>query len=380
MRKKPTIPRLLSLTLLVIMLFSVSCKKEAPVVQETADVKEEVPGKVKGSSLSAARVPATEVLQTVSNGTFIIVNRKSGKTLDVASASTANGANILQWGGTGATNQRWTLTQLSGGYYSIIGVQSGRSLEVYQSGTADGAEVTIWDNSGATNQQWQFISTGNGYYRIVNRNSGKDLDVAGQSEDNGANIAQWGYWGGENQQWGLLTPTANGQLSWTLTSTGVPSDVQARITTAMNDAVARYNAGANWPARTLTVEYNTGVATADGSTTGNIRFGPNASYQAVRTAMHEIGHTYGVGLSAGWTANISGGYFVGTTAVDMIRSFDAPDAVINTGGGHFWPYGLKYDNEMSSTHSYRKVKLDWSMRADGMKLQALSDYNSISSL
>ena len=134
----------------------------------------------------------------------------------------------------------------------------------------------------------------------------------------------------------------------------------------MNDACARYNALANWPARTLTVEYNTGVATADGSTTGNIRFGPNASYQAVRTAMHEIGHTYGVGLSSGWTANISGGLFTGTTAVDAIHSFDGPSAVINTGGGHFWPYGLNYDNEWSEANAYRHVKMIWAMKADGM--------------
>jgi hypothetical protein len=366
MKKKSTISCLLSLTLVLTLVSFTSCQKEKINVKEEVDVKAEIPGNVTKSPRSGAKVPATEVLQTVANGTFIIVNRKSGKTLDVASASTANGANILQWGGTGATNQRWTLTQLSGGYYSIIGLQSGRSLEVYQSGTADGDDVTIWDYSGANNQQWQFISIGNGFYRIVNRNSGKDLDVAGQSVADGANIAQWGYWGGENQQWGLLIPTANGQLSWTLTSTGVPADVQTRITNAMNDAVARYNAGANWPARTLTVEYNTGVATADGSTTGNIRFGPNASYQAVRTAMHEIGHTYGVGLSSGWTANISGGYFVGTNAVDVLATFDGTGAVINTGGGHFWPYGLNYDNEWSTANAYRHVKIVRAMVSDGM--------------
>lgn len=366
MEIRSTISRLSGLLLTGALLFSASCKKEAPVVQEEAALKEEVPGKVKGGSLAAAKVPATEPLQTPSNGTFLIVNRKSGKLLDVASGNTANGANILQWGGNGGTNQRWTLTQLSGGYYSIIGVPSGRALEVVNSGTADGDDVSIYDYSGANNQQWQFISIGSGYYRIVNRNSGKDLDVAGQSVDDGANIAQWGYWGGENQQWALLKVTFNGQLSWTLTSTGVPSDVQTRITNAMNDAVARYNAGADWPARTLTVEYNTGVATADGSTNGNIRFGSNASYQAVRTAMHEIAHTYGVGLSSGWTANISGGNFTGTNAVDVIRTFDGPNAVISTGGGHFWPYGLNYDNEWSSGNAYRHVKIVWAMRADGM--------------
>lgn len=364
MNNRLLVQRFVALFFLVPFLFIVSCKKDVG----SGSAETDTPGvnTTNQPDLSAARVPASETLQTLANGTFLIVNRKSGMVLDVASASTANGANVLQWGATGATNQRWTLTQLSGGYYSIIGVASGRSLEVYQSGTADGTNVSIWDYSGANNQQWQFISVGNGYYRIVNRNSGKDLDVASQSESPGANVAQWGYWAGENQQWGLLKITHSGQLTWTLTSTGVPADVQTRITNAMNAACARYNAGANWPARTLTVEYNTGVPTADGSTNGNIRFGSNASYQAVRTAMHEIGHTYGVGLSSGWNANISGGLFVGTIAVDAIRSFDGPNAVINTGGGHFWPYGLNYDNEWSEANAYRHVKMIWAMRASGM--------------
>lgn len=364
MKNRLLVQRTLALFILVPFLLIVSCKKDG--ITDCTGTDSPAVNAGKKADLSAARVPASETLQTLANGTFLIVNRKSGMVLDVASASTANGANVLQWGATGATNQQWTLSQLSGGYYSIIGVASGRSLEVYQSGTADGDNVSILDYSGANNQQWQFISVGNGYYRIVNRNSGKDLDVAGQSEAPGANVDQWGYSGGENQQWGLLKITHSGQLTWTLISTGVPADVQTRITNAMNGACARYNAGANWPARTLTVEYNTGVATADGSTNGNIRFGANASYQAVRTAMHEIGHTYGVGLSSGWNANISGGLFVGAIAVDAIRSFDGPSAVINTGGGHFWPYGLNYDNEWSDANAYRHVKMVWAMRASGM--------------
>lgn len=365
MTSRLLVKRVCALLFFAPLLFVAGCKKEG-IPGTAAEGPSGGTGNKQDNALVNARVPATEVLQTLANGTFMIVNRKSGMVLDVASAATANGSNVLQWGASGGTNQRWTLTQLSDGYYSIIGVPSGRSLQVYQAGTADGDNVEIYDYSGANNQQWQFIGIGNGYYRIVNRNSGKDLDVAGQSESPGADVAQWGYWGGENQQWGLLKITHNGQLTWTLTSTGVPADVQTRITDAMNGACARYNAGAEWPARTLTVEYNTGVATADGNTNGNIRFGANTSYQAVRTAMHEIAHTYGVGISSGWTANISGGLFVGTTAVDAIKSFDGSDAVINTGGGHFWPYGLNYDSEWSEESGYRHVKIVWAMRADGM--------------
>lgn len=364
MKRRPFILRTCTLLFLSSLLCIAGCRKDH--IDAGTETGTGTTGDKKSGLLTTARVPASETLQTLANGTFLIVNRKSGMMLDVASAATANGSTVLQWGGTGGTNQRWTLNQLADGYYSITGVQSGRALEVYQAGTSDGDKVDIWDYSGGANQQWQFMDLGNGYYRIVNRNSGKDLEVIGQSETPGTHVDQLDYSGGENQQWGLLQPTFSGQLTWTLTSTDVPADVQTRITNAMNAACARYNSYANWPARTLTVEYNTGVATADGSTNGNIRFGPTASYQAVRTAMHEIGHTYGVGLSSGWTANISGGLFIGTTAVDAIHSFDGASAVINTGGGHFWPYGLNYDNEWSETNAYRHVKMIWAMRADGM--------------
>lgn len=360
MRTTPTTLSSFSILMLGLIFFSSSCRKgDLPDSNTAKDSPSVLRSKV-------SAIPPNEIPQSVANGTFYIVNRKSGKTLEVSSFQTADGSNVIQYGGTGGTNQRWALTLLSGGYYSIIGVHSSKGLQVNQAETADGANVNISAYSGATHQQWQFTSLGNGYYRIINRNSGKDLDVANQSIDNGANVAQWSYWGGENQQWSLLTTNANGQLNWVLTSTGVPSDVQTRITNAMNDACARYNAGANWPSRVLTVEYNTGVPTADGSTNGNIRFGANTSYQNVRTAMHEIAHTYGVGLSGGWSSNISNGDFSGTNTVALIKIFDGQSGAIHTGGGHFWPYGLNYDNEWSEANAFRHVKLIAAMRSDGM--------------
>lgn len=348
------------LILLVLIVFA-SCKKDQNILNE------DVPSNLTASPTKVASVSPTETLQTVAGGTFIIVNRLSGKMLDVSGQGTANETNVLQWPGTGGTNQRWTLAAVTGGYYSITGVQSGKALDIVASGTADGDNAEIYTYAAGTQQQWQFISLTNGYYQIVNRNSGKSLQIEGASLADGGGAEQGTYTGAENQQWALFNPVASGHLTWTLVSTGVPADVSARITTAMNDACARYNAGANWPARTLTVEYNTGVATADGSTNGNIRFGPTASYQAVRTAMHEIAHTYGVGLSAGFTANVnSSSNFTGANAVAVLATFDGAGAVLHTGGGHIWPYGLNYDTEWSEANAYRQVKIIWAMRADGM--------------
>src|SRR5687767_4011744 len=79
------------------------CKKDV-IPESTDETTSSVADDKKEDHLATARVPASETLQTLANGTFMIVNRKSGMVLDVASASTANGANVLQWGATGGTN------------------------------------------------------------------------------------------------------------------------------------------------------------------------------------------------------------------------------------------------------------------------------------
>lgn len=357
MKKKFLSPLVLFLLCSASSWLLVRCDQE-PVTPEAS---------LKVNSGSLAGVPAIETLQTVANDTFYLVNRASGKMLDVSSWGTTDGSNVLQWGGTGGTNQQWIFTELSSGAYTIVGVHSGKALEVASADTTAGANVDISTYTGSTGQQWEVVSIDSGYYKILNVNSGYALDVASQSIADGANLDQWGYWGGENQEWALVTTHYGGQLSWTFTTSGVDEAIVARITAAMDGAVARYNANAPWPARTLTVEYNTGVATADGNINGNIRFGASSDYQVVVTAMHEIAHTYGVGISSGWSANIDANYyFSGANAVEVIKTFDGEDATISTGGSHFWPYGLNYASEWSESAGFRHVKIVRAMIADGM--------------
>lgn len=334
----------------------------------TACVEEETIAPVM-APLNAPSLVSEVPNATVGNGIFIIINKNSGKALDVMNAGYANGDNVMQYTNYSNENQKWLITSVGSGYYSIISLNSGKALDVDNSSTSNGANVAQWHYWGGTNQQWQFVSTGNGYYRIMNRNSGKALDIAGQSTENLANLAQWSYWGGNNQQWSLIqlgTGDYSGQLGWTLVSSGVPEEALDRITVAMNAAVMRYNAGNNWASRTLTVEYNTGVATADANTSGHLRFGASSTYQNQRTALHEIAHTYGVGLSSGFSANVSNGVFTGSNTDALVKSYDGSSAVINVGGQHFWPYGLNYNSEMSELNAQRHVQIIKAMKADGM--------------
>ena len=132
---------------------------------------------------------------------YRIVNKNSGKALDVNGQSTADGASIVQWSYWGGNNQQWQVIDNGTGYFQIVNRNSGKALDVNGSSTADGATIVQWGYWGGNNQQWQIIDNGGGYRRVVNRNSGKVLDVNGQSTADGAAIVQWGWWGGNNQQW-----------------------------------------------------------------------------------------------------------------------------------------------------------------------------------
>ncbi|WP_457034408.1 RICIN domain-containing protein, partial [Kitasatospora sp. P5_F3] len=68
---------------------------------------------------------------------------------------------------------------------------SGKALDVYNSSTADGAGVVQWTRTNATNQQFQFVDSGSGYYRLKARHSGKMIDVSSWSTADGAAIHQW---------------------------------------------------------------------------------------------------------------------------------------------------------------------------------------------
>lgn len=161
---------------------------------------------------------------------------------------------------------------------------------------------------------------------------------------------------------------ADAALTWRLQKAASPTADQtsayAAITAAMNKAVARYNRLTTRPSKSITASYVPGVQTADGNFNGNIRFGSNRAYMTERTALHEIAHTLGVGQTAAFDAKCKSGDWPG--ALKLLRGWDGSSAKINCGGGHFWPYGLNYETEMSETNAERHCKLVDAMLGDGL--------------
>jgi arabinogalactan endo-1,4-beta-galactosidase len=135
---------------------------------------------------------------------YKIVNRNSGKVLDVMDFSLANGAQIIQYDYLGGQNQQWKFTATSSGYYTITNRQSGKVMDIEAKSTADGAHNVQWTSNGGANQQWKPTLVSGSYFTIANRNSGKVMDIEASSTANVANNIQWASNGGWNQQWSLV--------------------------------------------------------------------------------------------------------------------------------------------------------------------------------
>lgn len=138
---------------------------------------------------------------TLPNGTYRLLNRRSGKAFDLNGGSTANGTQAVQWAYNGGSSQMWTLTDQGNGQYQVLGVASGKALDVSGGSTANGANLIIWPWSGNNNQMWVVTPTGDGFFRLTAVHSGKSADVNGASTADGASIIQWPYGAGTNQQW-----------------------------------------------------------------------------------------------------------------------------------------------------------------------------------
>ena len=141
----------------------------------------------------------------VSDGTYAIKSRMSGKALTVAGASTANGALVQQSTDSGTKAQSWYVIRHGGGTsnYSIINANSLKSLDNYGNSTTANTNIAQWDYWNGTGQHWRFASPAAGYHTINNELSNMVADVAGKSMLDNAQIIQYPLNNAANQQWAL---------------------------------------------------------------------------------------------------------------------------------------------------------------------------------
>lgn len=168
--------------------------------QQTPNNSSQIPNSFVGAVSMMQFTPASQPLTSIS-GTHAIINKFSRLALDNPGGATGNGTNMVQWGYSGGSNQKWTFTQNSDGTYTIINQASGKALDDPGFATANGTKVDQWTSNGGTNQHWTVTPNQDGTYTIINKTSGLALEDPNFSTSNGTLVDQWGNNNGANQRW-----------------------------------------------------------------------------------------------------------------------------------------------------------------------------------
>jgi hypothetical protein len=121
-----------------------------------------------------------------------LAGNQSGRCLDIAGSSQANGATTQIWDCTGAANQRFAPN--TAGELRVYGT---KCVEAMGQGTGAGTAVDIWDCNGGANQKWMLAADGT----VVGVQSRLCLDVTSQATANGTAVKLWTCNGGANQKW-----------------------------------------------------------------------------------------------------------------------------------------------------------------------------------
>ena len=157
-------------------------------------------------TLTAVAAPTPAAAATIDpNIWYEIISRHSGKAVEVAGNSTADGAMVQQWTRHGGANEQFRFVESGGGYYRIMARHSGKVLDVFEWNPANGAEIRQWPDLNGSNQQFQILDSPDGHVRFRNRFSGKVLDVWEWSTADGGRISQFTDTGGANQQFRLVS-------------------------------------------------------------------------------------------------------------------------------------------------------------------------------
>jgi hypothetical protein len=159
-----------------------------------------------------------------------IVNKFSGKALEVENSSVHQGARIQQVTLSGAASQHWfvkftkfircrtipstigrqaqlfwaAFLRFPAAGYSLVADHNGLCLDIPNGSMDKAVAVQQFPLNGGSSHLWGFVPDDTGFNFIVNLKSGLVLDVADNSLKNYATVWQYPFNGGDSQRWQLL--------------------------------------------------------------------------------------------------------------------------------------------------------------------------------
>ncbi len=175
--------------------------------------------------------------ELVSGKVYRIIQKTSGKALDVHAGTDANGTAVEQFTAGSGTNQQWKLVEWGDGYWKLVSMcsASGRVLAVKGGANTEGAVTHIFTADGGVAQRFKFKRNSDGSYQIIAKcsNDTKCLTNFNASMENSVPITIRTINGTHSDQSWYLEPVESGNgihTSQTYTANGrqVTSATDAR--------------------------------------------------------------------------------------------------------------------------------------------------------
>lgn len=123
----------------------------------------------------------------------------SGKCMDIAAGSMADGGRLIQYDCWGGDNQEFSVDSMGNGQYRLRNVQSGKCLGAVNAATHNGAALEQRTCGANDSQTFNLNSKGAGKFEVKNVKSGRCVDVANGSTANVATMQLYDCWGAPGQ-------------------------------------------------------------------------------------------------------------------------------------------------------------------------------------
>ena len=158
----------------------------------------------------SGQLQSEAIVSSVVEGDYVLRSVMTGKCIDIAASTTADGGKVQQWDCNGSNAQKFHISPTSGGYWKIINVNSNKGLEIAGASTAQNAYFQQWSYTGGNHQQFKFVSRAANQFSIQTRHTDMAMDLYWGSADNGTQYVQYPYTGTSNQLYTLDNVSTGG--------------------------------------------------------------------------------------------------------------------------------------------------------------------------